>query len=100
MMWTQLGGDSFVKRTGAKNLIASDRSLQFAIPQGVRWGINRVRITLNRHGAYDMMFYRVSGFKICVRATALDVQPDNFQLIFFQYTGLAHPFEPICVSHG
>lgn len=57
---TQLGGNRFVKMTGARDLVALEDGLQFRLPaRFARDSINRVCIKLNAGDLYDVEFGKV-----------------------------------------
>jgi hypothetical protein len=82
----QLGGRKFIAMTGAKNLMAGDNSLQFAIPTSNK--INRVRITLTPADTYTVEFFNVRGYEFKLLSTHDDVYCDQLADVFESSTGL------------
>lgn len=90
---SQLGGNKFVKMTGAKNLTSDGNSLIFKLPSRFALeGINCVKITLDPSDTYTMVFYRqgrAPSFKVNVVAEISGVYCDQLCEIFEAKTGLA-----------
>lgn len=56
----QLGGNKFVAMTGARNLIALEKGLQFDLPRNASKA-NRVQIVLAGSDLYTIAFYKARG---------------------------------------
>lgn len=55
----QLGGQAFIRMTGARDIVGSDHRLTFRLPRGFAKGrINRVEIVLDASDTYLMRFQR------------------------------------------
>jgi hypothetical protein len=89
---TKLGGDQFVKSTGAGRLEALDNGVLFAIPNHLsKHGINRVKIRKNEQRTYDLRFIKVDKEKythVDVTARA-NIQGEALRAVFTEVTGLA-----------
>jgi hypothetical protein len=84
----QLGGSRFITMTGAKNLMAGERTLSFRIPKSN--GINHVAITLDVDDTYRVTFNRIIGTKpVVIVHTQSTVYADQLQELFTNQTGLA-----------
>jgi hypothetical protein len=83
----QLGGNRFVRFTGAKNLVALESGLLFSIPKA-KDSINRVRITLTPADTYTVEFCAVRGSKVKEVAKLEDVYCDMLVELFETNTGL------------
>lgn len=87
----QLGGRRFVTMTGAKDLLGSENSLLFRLPERFALnGINKVRVTLDRMDTYTITFlkcnFRKHEFQIVAEHT--DIYFDQLQAVFTEVTGL------------
>jgi hypothetical protein len=78
MMWDSLGGDSLKIRFGARNILSTDKSVQFATTAPMWRGVNRIRAQRNLFNSYDLLFYRVEGFRITVIARHMNIFPERF----------------------
>jgi hypothetical protein len=79
----QLGGDRFIRMTGAKHFTADDQSLTFKLASS-RIG-KYIKITLNGTDLYDIDFITGKGYKV---NTIKDVFAENLTAILEQSTGL------------
>ena len=87
----QLGGNKFVKMTGAKHLVALKDGLAFKLPSTrhfVKEGINYVKIILNPLDLYDIEYGTIKGFDYNIKATANGLYCDMLQENFTRTTGL------------
>ena len=88
----QLGGQRFLRMTGATNLVADTDSLRFRIPRANR--INFVIITLLPSDTYRMEFKWVPAWRgqaapvVATRVVYEDVYCDQLEELFTQATGL------------
>jgi hypothetical protein len=84
----QLGGNRFIAMTGAKNLLAGERTLSFKIPRSN--DITHVSITLDCEDTYRVTFNKIVGTKPPVIIhTRGSVYADQLQTLFTDQTGLA-----------
>lgn len=61
----QLGGDGFVKTTGARNFLSTDNGVQMRLPGEVaKDNVNCVRISVSKKGTYNMEYGVVMRKKI------------------------------------
>jgi hypothetical protein len=88
----QLGGNRFIRMTGAKNFLAGENALSFQLPKFER-EINKVQITLMWDDTYMVEFWKNASF---TRAESLvpfkvceGVYCDQLQGLFTEITGLA-----------
>jgi hypothetical protein len=88
----QLGGNRFVAMTGARNFIAGEAQLFFALPKFTGVAVNRVRITLMPSDTYRVEFYRATTRNHAPvlenLTTASDVYAEDLQEVFSEHTGL------------
>ncbi|EHJ9984923.1 hypothetical protein KB976_004026 [Vibrio parahaemolyticus] len=87
----QLGGNRFIRMTGAKQLVAIERGLLFALPARLaKLGINKVRIVLDPSDTYTMTTLKVdhrSGDTIEVQHQS-NVYCDMLESMFEEMTGV------------
>lgn len=85
----QLGGNTFMMMTGAKQPTAGPSWLSFRMPSGfAKNGINFVRITLEPSDTYKVEFQRIRGLKITTVSTHEDIYNDQLCELFRRETGL------------
>jgi hypothetical protein len=86
----QLGGNQFVRMTGAHHLLGDETSLRLTLhPHSAHNGITRVVITLTPADTYTVQFWSIrKGFTPRLVAEHDDVYFDMLQDIFEQATGL------------
>ena len=85
----QLGGQRFIAMTGAKDLVAVDKGLQFGLRGGLaKDGINKVRVTLTPWDTYDVDFYKVRGTKVTTVRSLSHIYAGDLQPAFQNATGL------------
>ncbi len=90
----QLGGNRFKMMTGAKNFLATDSGLSFAIPGlgFARNGINELHVILDASDTYTVRAFRVRRSKGIPNATLIGehsgVYNDTLQSVFTGLTGL------------
>lgn len=85
----QLGGSRFVAMTGAKQLVALERGLQFKIGSGAVNRANTVKIELDASDTYTVTFYRVRGLDVVRIGEPLQgVYADQLQGAFTASTGM------------
>ena len=88
-IWAQLGGHRFVRMTGAKNLVCSENSLMFSLPQRfAKDGINKVRVLLTPDDLYNVAFMKIRGMKVETVRDFEGVYAEDLQDIFTRTTGL------------
>jgi hypothetical protein len=89
----QLGGNTFIRMTGAKDFVKynHEKKLAFRIGRNNK-SVNYVTIVLNGKDLYDMKFIRMRNTKMAhtlkVVSYANDVYFDQLQDIFTQNTGM------------
>jgi len=93
----QLGGNRFVAMTGAKNFVAVDQGLFFALPRFAGVKINRVKVTLTPADDYVVEFYASRGATMKLVAKVEDVYCDTLAATFEEATGLATSLTGQCV---
>lgn len=87
----QLGGRRFVAMTGARNILAGNRSLSFRLPAKGGWakrGINIVTVTLSGLDLYDVEFKRLYRLEVKTVAEESGVYAEDLQKVFTEHTGL------------
>ena len=87
----QLGGQSFLRMTGAKNLMVLRQGLQFDLPaRSARDGINKVQVNLTPADLYDMTFFRFDSRSLeCREVDAAEgIFAEELREAFTQITGL------------
>ncbi|MFM2666730.1 hypothetical protein AAFX24_18035 [Vibrio mediterranei] len=71
----QLGGNRFIRMTGAKQFVALEQGLMFALPGRLaKLGVNKVRIELNASDTYTMTTLRVNARQ----GEAIEVQCESY----------------------
>lgn len=85
----QLGGNRFVAMTGAKNFVAVEQGLFFALPRYTGVKINRVKVTLTPADTYEVEFFASRGTTMKSIAKVADVFCDTLAATFEDATGLA-----------
>lgn len=83
----QLGGQRFIRMTGAHSFAKGNDSISFRIPRA-KDGINAVKITLNSKDLYDMEFFMIRTPKIFPKGRITDIYNDQLQMVFTEKTGL------------
>lgn len=85
---SQLGGNRFAAMTGAKNFVAGNDGLSFAIPTAN--GINRVNVTLDCNDLYRVTFSKWNARKLCnvIVHTVGGIYCDMLAPLFTEQTGL------------
>ncbi len=83
----QLGANRFIAMTGARNFVAGERSLQFAIGRNASKA-NKVRITLDVSDTYTVSFYRLAKLDCETLSERAGVTADALRTVFENYTGL------------
>jgi len=87
----QLGGQMFLRMTGAKHLLGDANSLHFQLPRTpefVKDGITHVKITLRSDDTYALEFFRVRGVKVSEVAKHEMIHVDMLRSTFTERTGL------------
>ena len=83
---SQLGGRQFTSMTGAKDLVAIARGLQFKLPRGLaRNSITAVRVVLEPSDTYTVKFFNVRGREL---SSFDDTYCDQLRGLFEDVTGL------------
>lgn len=85
---SQLGGNSFLAMTGARDLLGDEATLQFKLPRGAKDGCNAVRVELDPSDTYTVRFYRIRGLNIATLAEVSMVYADSLRQVFESQTGL------------
>ena len=86
----QLGGKRFTGMTGAKNLVADETSLRFALPRNPK-KVTHVQIDLTPSDTYRMIFWNCGlgkNFHMDIVSQVEDVYAEDLQNIFTESTGL------------
>jgi len=83
----QLGGNTFITMTGAKNLFGDRFCLSFRVMKNSS-GITHVQIRVNSVDLYDLIFYKMWGTKIKAVETIDNVGVENLKAVFTDKTGL------------
>ena len=81
----QLGGRSFIRMTGAKNLMTTENGICFRIPYPK---VNAVRITLDDDDTYKVEFMRIRGTTIKEVSTHEGIYNTDLAPLFRDVTGL------------
>lgn len=87
----QLGGNRFAAMTGAKHLVAGERSLTVHLPRGfAAGGIDRVTVTLDASDTYSIAFDKWMARRLELKsiAKAEGVYSDDLRTVFTRHTGL------------
>ena len=89
----QLGGNRFVRMTGARHLSAHSNDLSFRLPSGgfTRSGINFVRITLTPMDVYKVAFFKLGRAPrrdVTLISEHDDIYAEDLQKLFTRETGL------------
>lgn len=87
----QLGGQMFLRMTGAKHLLGDATSLHFQLPRDagfVKDGINHVKITLRSDDTYTLEFLKVRGTNVAEVAKDEMIHVDMLRQAFTERTGL------------
>lgn len=87
----QLGGraNRFAVMTGARDFVALESGVQFAIGKGAKAGINKVRILLTPADTYTVEFWKIRGADATLVSTTDDVYCDSLSRVFEQATGFS-----------
>jgi hypothetical protein len=85
----QLGGNRFIAMTGAKNLVAAERSLQFKIGRGAVNKATNVRVTLGTSDTYTVEFFAIRGVNVKTLSQHENIYADGLQATFTEQTGMA-----------
>lgn len=93
----QLGGNRFVAMTGAKNFVAVDQGLFFALPRMTGVKINRVKVTLTPADDYVVEFYTSRGAAMTLVEKVDGVFCDTLAATFEEATGLATSLTGRCM---
>jgi len=85
----QLGGNKFLAMTGAKQLVAVEKGLQFKLPaRFAKNGITCVIIKLNSMDLYDVTFGKIVKYELKEIAKVNSIYADMLQEVFTEQTGL------------
>lgn len=84
----QLGGSRFVAMTGARNLLATDKGLQFKIGRGATNKATNVRVTLDASDTYTVEFFAVRGLDVRKVSEHALVYADGLRRLFTAETGM------------
>jgi hypothetical protein len=87
----QLGGNAFVRMTGARNLIGSSDALSFKLPGNgfTKNKANVVKITLTPADTYTVTFSKFRAMKLTPVSEFTDIYNDALVDLFERETGLA-----------
>jgi hypothetical protein len=87
---SQLGGNRFRTMTGAREMIALESGLQFALPGRLaKDGINRVKIHLTPRDTYKVEYFKTWGTSAQIVTVDEEVYADGLINSFQQATGLS-----------
>ena len=85
----QLGARRFLMMTGARDVVASSKGLQFRLPANfASAGINMIRIELNEMDTYDVIAGRWARLDFAEKAREEGVYCEDLQGSFTRLTGL------------
>lgn len=85
----QLGARRFLMMTGARDLVATARGLQFKLPANfAKDGVNMIRVELNALDTYDVIAGRWSRLDFKEKARESMVYAEDLQPAFTRLTGL------------
>lgn len=85
----QLGGNKFIRMTGARNLVGDTNSLGFKLPSNFAMNnINYIQVRLNSLDLYDIDFCRIKDKNYKCLKSISNIYADQLQEIFTHYTGL------------
>lgn len=84
----QLGGGKFIAMTGAKNFVAMESALFFALPKFSGVKINRVQVLLMPDDTYTVTFFRAFGAKLTPLKIVEQVYAEDLRRVFTDATGL------------
>ena len=91
-IWEQLGGQDFLRTTGATQGFTIVRGLRMRLPGHDFQGINFVKITLNHDNLYNVEFGRhyIKQDKTVYHriSSALNIHANNLRKTFTEHTGL------------
>jgi len=86
----QLGGNAFVKMTGARHIFGGENNLSFKLPSNfAKNGINYVAIQLTGRDDYDISFKKIRGMKVTDIADVTGIYADQLREVISEKTGLA-----------
>lgn len=90
-IYQQLGAGRFAVMTGAKQFVASEKSLTFKLPGGAfSKQIKCISITLDPSDTYTVKTYTAKGVRTCIaERTLTGVYCDSLQRLITELTGLA-----------
>ncbi len=83
----QLGGQEFIRMTGAKSLTGDERSLAMAIARNAS-GATRLKITLNENDLYDLEFGRTYRHELKLVEAHGNVHVEDLRATFSSVTGM------------
>jgi hypothetical protein len=87
---SQLGGNRFLAMTGARDLVAIERGVQFWLPSNFALdGINQVVVVLEESDTYAVTFYKRRGLNLKEVARHELVYAEQLRALFESQTGLA-----------
>ncbi|GIU42791.1 hypothetical protein TUM4438_10170 [Shewanella sairae] len=87
----QLGGQRFIAFTGAKQFVAIENGLMFALPARLaREGVNKIRVLLDPNDTYTLEALKVNARAGSVKTigTESDIYCDSLTASFERLTGL------------
>jgi hypothetical protein len=85
----QLGGNKFIRMTGARNLVGDTNSLSFKLPSNFAMNnINYIQVRLNSLDLYDIDFCSIKDKNYKCLKSISGIYCDQLQEIFTSYTGL------------
>lgn len=85
----QLGANRFMVMTGARDLVATSKGLQFRLPARFAvGGVNMVRVELEPSDTYAVIVGRYRALEFKEKARAELVYGDQLQVAFTRLTGL------------
>jgi hypothetical protein len=84
---SQLGGNMFLRMTGAKNLVAGENMLGMKLGKGAKDGITHFTVILDADDTYTLKFQRVYGMKVTEKGELTGVYSDMLREVFTDRTG-------------
>lgn len=83
---TQIGGKALFM-LGAKSLVAVDNGLRFKVGKNAK-GVTHVTIILEPSDTYTVMFHRIWGSKVTLKARCEDIYVDMLHAAIEEHTGM------------
>ena len=84
----ELGGSKFSAMVGTKDIVQTDKGVQFGIGKGAKQGINKVRISYTGVDTYNMEFFNIRGANVKSIKEASNIYSGDLARVFKDTTGL------------